>query len=509
MVQCKFKIALTRNENNKMFNWFLRYALLRGLSRETIEICIAHPEINQLVRFRFAYLFAAHAPVLLPLLELLSGHLDPALGVLLLGVASLTMVLADVPTGLYADRAGAKAALRRGLQLTSTIMVGFFFLGLWRAWSIADGTHSGPWLPGTMGLLFLEAAIGVSLALLSGPDTAFFLDVARRSGIPEIDKIGFEGIGSSIRYMGIMFAVGIGSALYNLFEFLIKSPALRLSLQSSLFMLTLAAQWIAIRALRRIPEVLPEYTNGEKKIRPGFREVISGLRSVCRFPKFAAQMWLLCLNCALALFAVYFFQSPLNRLAAILSQHASRWLPFYTIVAIVGYWACSQGSYVLRHHRHNSADSHAAEGKSALVQATAVLGLIAVYPTFVWLTKDAEPMTGAAVLVTIAALSYIIFSFLRGYFEPLSATKLIVFVRQQDHAVPISVISGFNSLKRGMHFIISVIFFLIQRNAIKTSASSDAAIARALVWLVFAFSLALLPAIGLCLDKSDAAKNTV
>ena len=90
-----------------MFNWLLRHVLLRGLAPATVDACIAHPEVRALLKFRFVYLFAFHAPVLLPLLELLAGHRDPALGVLSLGLASLTMVLADVPTGLYADRHGA------------------------------------------------------------------------------------------------------------------------------------------------------------------------------------------------------------------------------------------------------------------------------------------------------------------------------------------------------------------------------------------------------------------
>ncbi len=90
-----------------MFAWLLRHVLLRGLPVETIEACLLHPEVLALLRFRFAYLFAFHAPVLVPLLELLGGQPgqpgDPSLPVLSLGLASLTMVLSDVPTGLYAE----------------------------------------------------------------------------------------------------------------------------------------------------------------------------------------------------------------------------------------------------------------------------------------------------------------------------------------------------------------------------------------------------------------------
>lgn len=125
------------------------------------------------------------------------------------------MVLADVPTGLYADRHGAKAALRLGLQMTCLIMLGFFLLGLWRAMAVARGVAPGSWLPGIVGLLVLEGAIGVSLALLSGADTVLFLAVAQRSGIAGLDRSGFEGVGSAIRYFGTMVAVVVGALLYD------------------------------------------------------------------------------------------------------------------------------------------------------------------------------------------------------------------------------------------------------------------------------------------------------
>ena len=57
---------------------------------------------------------------------------------------------------------------------------------------------------------------------------------------------------------------------------------------------------------------------------------------------------------AVALFAVYLVQSPLSRL---LTQLAARvpWLwPTYTLVAVLGYFACSVGSQRFARHRGES-----------------------------------------------------------------------------------------------------------------------------------------------------------
>ena len=145
-----------------------------GLPPQTATACLSHPEVRALLRFRFAYLFAFHGPVLVPLLEALGGQKDPSLSVLSLGVASVAMVIADVPTGLYADRHGPKAALRLGLRLTCLVLWPSSSLPLAGPRVMASG-QLGPWLPGIIGLLVLEGAIGVSLALLSGADTVLFL----------------------------------------------------------------------------------------------------------------------------------------------------------------------------------------------------------------------------------------------------------------------------------------------------------------------------------------------
>lgn len=480
-----------------LFAWFLRYVLLRSLPKQTIEACVAHPEIRALLKFRFIYLFAFHAPVLVPLLERLSGHRDPALGVFSLGLASLTMVLADVPTGLYADRQGPKAALRLGLQLTSLIMFGFFLLGLWRAWALSHGAAPGPWLPGIVGLLGLEAAIGVSLALLSGADTVLFLAVARRSQIPGLEHSGFEGIGSAIRYFGTMVAVVAGAILYDGIAALLSSPALRVGLQNGLFLLTLLSMMSAQRTLEQLPDLRDGPATEHKLARPGFHAVARALREVLRFPGFFFRMWLLCLTSAAALFGVYVVQSPLSRLTSALARQSPIFWPLYTILAAFGYWSTSRGSHAFRRYLHSQptdADVDEKSGGAALSFGITSLLLLGLYPLVYLLTARGILPHAHAFLLATAALLCLAYNYLRGFAEPYSATALINFTRVKALAVPVSMVSLFNSIKRGVHFGLSAIFFVCLQRAGKNNADLDGILASALLWLGGGFLVLLLPA---------------
>lgn len=478
-----------------MFNWLLRHGLLRGLAPATVEACIAHPEVRDLLKFRFVYLFAFHAPVLLPLLELLAGHRDPALGVLSLGLASLTMVLADVPTGLYADRHGAKAALRLGLQMTCVIMLGFFLLGLWRAAAVARGAAPGAWLPGIVGLLVLEGAIGISLALLSGADTVLFLAVAQRSGIPGLDRSGFEGVGSAIRYFGTMAAVVAGALLYDGVTVVIRQPAVRIGLQNGLFLLTFLSMGLALRTLARLPDVRPPAAAGHPLVRPGFSAVAHALVEVMRWPAFFWRMWMLCLTSAAALFAVYIVQSPLSRLASALTQRSPAWWPLYTALATLGYWASSRGSYAFRHHheRPNRLAENGADGSNRPQWfSVGSLVLLGLYPV----AHACQPFLpfGRWPLLLAAALICLLFNYLRGFVEPYSATALIEFTQANGLRVPASLVSGFNSIKRGVHFALSALFFAAQQRAARSQHEPDAVLSVTLSWLCVAFAMLIVPA---------------
>ncbi len=476
-----------------MFDWLLRYVLLRGLPPQTVAACIAHPQVRDLLKFRFVYLFAFHAPVLIPLLELLAGHRDPALGVLSLGLASLTMVLADVPTGLYADRHGAKAALRLGLQMTCVIMLGFFVLGLWRATAVARGAAAGAWLPGIVGLLVLEAAIGVSLALLSGADTVLFLAVAKRSGIAGLERSGFEGVGSAIRYFGTMAAVVIGALLYDGITVIVRQPALRIALQNGLFLLTLLSMGLAIRTLARLPDTQEPAAANHPLLRPGFSSVLHAMREVLHWPAFFWRMWMLCLTSAAALFAVYVVQSPLSRLAGALAQQTPAFWPLYTILVTVGYWSSSRGSYAFRHyHERPSQPGDESKAMRPLWFAVGSLLLLGLYP-LLYACSPART-SGRWPLLVGAALICLLFNYLRGFVEPYSSTALIEFTQARGLRVPASLVSGFNSIKRGIHFALSALFFLAQQRAARAHHGPDAVLSETLAWLCAGFAALLLPA---------------
>ena len=477
-----------------MFDWLLRHVLLRGLSRATIDACLAHPEVRALLRFRFAYLFAFHAPVLVPLLDALSGPDasgqggDPSLSVLSLGLASLTMVLADVPTGFYADRHGAKASLSLGLWATNGIMVAFFGMALLRAlWPTQFVALSlGPWA-----VLFLEGAIGVSLALLSGADTVLFLQVARRSQIPGLLHPSFEGVGSSIRYLGTMVAVLLGALFYDLCAWLVPALHLRTAVQSGLFLLTSAAELVALAELAKLRD---DHTPLH---RPGLRELFRGFSVVFGYPRFFAELWLLSMAAAVALFAVYLVQSPLSRLSTVLAtQHPLLW-PLYTLVAVLGYWACSVGSQRFARHR----------GEALIVlprrSLSLTLGswlLLLLLPLGFYATENLSIQP--VVVLTLCIVLCLLFNFVRGFIEPYSAATLIRFTEEQGAKVPASLVSGFNSLKRGAHFACSALFFVLQRRFV--TADPDARLARSLAFVALGFALVCLPVLPRLLARPSS-----
>ncbi len=466
-----------------MFDWLWRHVLLRGLSPETIEACLSHPEVRALLRFRFAYLFAFHAPVLVPLLDALGGADssgqggDPSLSVFSLGLASLTMVIADVPTGFYADRNGAKASLRLGLLATNVIMAGFFVMALLRAVFRERFVALGL---GPASVLLLEGAIGVSLALLSGADTVLFLQVARRSKIAGLLHPSFEGVGSSIRYLGTMVAVLLGSLFYDLCAWLCPAEHLRAALQAGLFLLTVAAEVVALYELSKLTD------DHSPLRRPGLRELLRGFAAVLSFPRFFAEMWLLSMAAAVALFAVYLVQSPLSRLATALAHRQPLWWPLYTLVAVLGYFACSVGSQRFARHRGEALD---VLPRRAIGLAGGSWLLLLLLPVGYLASQGSAQQSGVVLLCCVALCLF--YNYVRGFIEPYSAATLIRFTQLQGAQVPASVVSGFNSLKRGAHFACSAAFFVLQRRS--AAEHPDARLSHSLGLLAIGFLLICLP----------------
>ena len=81
------------------------------------------------------------------------------------------------------------------------------------------------------------------------------------------------------------------------------------------------------------------------------------------------------------------------------------------------------------------------------------------------------------------------YNYIRGFIEPYSAATLIRFMQEQGGQVPVSVISGFNSLKRGAHFGYSAVFYLLQQRSQRTDP--DARLSQSLTWLAVGFLLVL------------------
>jgi hypothetical protein len=290
-----------------------------------------------------------------------------------------------------------------------------------------------------------------------------------------------------------MVAVVVGALLYDAVSALVARPALRLALHNGLFLLTLLAMASALRTLALLPDERPESISAPS--RPGYREVGRALAAVWRYPAFFWQMWLQCLASAAALFAVYTIQSPLSRLATGLARAAPQWWPLYTAVATVGYWASSQGSRAFRAHHERprpAAAPDAGEGRTAVTMAISSVLLLALYP----LMYLARPLLGErAPLLLAAALVSLLFNYLRGFVEPASATALIDFSRAQCMAVPVSLVSGWNSIKRGVHFGLSALFFLAQQQAKSVGAAPDAVLSRTLGAVSVALAILAVPAL--------------
>lgn len=483
--------------------------LLRGLPSEAVGPCLASGQMRALIRFRFAYIFAVHAPVLVPLLEVLSGRLDPALGMLSLGVASLTMVIAEVPAGLYADRRGPKAALRLGLTLLALVMLGFFVLGVLRA--TFPPTSPGLWPPGVAGVFALEIAIGVALSLISGADTVLFVETARSAGaelgIDALTRDGIEGLGHAIRLIGTAIAVAIGATLYHLFIVLELGPAWTIIAQSALFLGTLAATFVALAALRRIDAPARALDEGNApRVRVGPRLLISELGRIRReHPALFARLWVFCLTLATAMFAVYLFQSPLSRMVETLLTESTAWLPLYTLAMMLGWWTSAWGARLflrleLRSSAPRAGRAETAGGAAASATRWLLPGclvLLAIYPAVRGSTgafSAADPL-GRLWLVGSTVAVFVCFNVARGFVQPFARTLLVAYARRREVGLPTSLISVFSASQRLAHFLLTLVFFLSVELSAQDGPGRAAPIALSLWWTIL--GIAALGALGL------------
>ena len=464
-------------------DWFDALAhlhLIRALPSPVREACLAEEELRHLFVFRFLYFFAFHAPILVPALQRLCGRADPALAMLALGLASVIGIFAEVPTGYYADRHGPRAALRFGLVLMAGTMLGFCLL---TGWQVAAAPVPGTaWLPGTIGIFVLEAAMGVALALISGADTVFFLQVASRAHITGLSDTAFEGIGAAIRASGTMIAVALGSLLYSAAALCSVERARALA-QGSVFLLTFAAQVLALRALSRIRPV-PRTSAARRP--GGLGEAASALRTAAPW---AERLWLLGVCLAVCMFLAYLLQAPLSRLTEERSAISVRWLVVYPVCMVLGWWAARQGARL--YYAHTQGQGRAAQGPSRIALFLCAPALVLLYPGVqAGLRALGLPRGAAARLVPLLA-AFLLANLGRGFLEPLSRTFVLRQAATERLLHPTTLVSAFSTGVRVLHSLLSVLFAWALARAAGEKAGDDAHIGAGLAAFGGAVTLVL------------------
>ena len=441
-----------------LYKRFVRNVLLKGLPHDAVNILLQDEQARRAITFRFAYIFASHGPVLVPLLEALSGHITLRWAMLALGVGSFSMMLAEIPGGMYADRVGPRRALRLGLGLMISAMGGFFLLSIARALSLESALPGTTWWPGVVAMFGLEIVMGIALALIHGADTVFFVTLLRETNIAGLDDEIIESTGSAIRYYGTMIAVGLGTIVYSLAEVLEPILSLKILLQSSVFLLTLVAQSVALNLLLQIHD--PGRTTGSRKEAVTWRALGRAFRELAKDPALFSQLWIYAWTLACAIMTVYLFQSPLKSGGLNLVHQSVLFIPLFTGVMILGWWASAAGSLLFRR-------TIAWEGvrfsprRQALAPLACllVLTLLAVYPLAVLLTESTTNARSWAILLA-AALGFLLSNLLRGFFEPHARTTLLRFSREGGFSLPTSLISAFNITQRAASFAGALIFAL-------------------------------------------------
>lgn len=253
----------------------------------------------------------------------------------------------------------------------------------------------------------------------------------------------------------------------------------------------------ALRTLNKIPEQREESGASHPFLRPGFRSIAQALTVLWWCPRFFWPMWLLCLASSVSLFSVYLLQSPLSRLTASLVRQSALWWPLYTVLAAIGYWASSRGSHAWR-RRHmtvvdDGPESPVASRTNPLWLVAGAVFTLLLYPFAFSISLHVTE--GRWPLLSAAALMCLLLNFLRGFVEPYSATALIAITKDHGLAVPVSLVSVFNSIKRGLHFALSAAFFVLLQRSDQATSTPDATLSAVLLWLALALILLLIPAL--------------
>ena len=445
--------------------------ILRLLAPSEVVSWTGHPQLRNLLGFRFFYLFTAHAGVLAPFAVLLSGfdqsgrhgaampwYYGAATGLMSLGFASLVMALAETPAGLYADRFGPRRALRDGLLLMMISMLGFFALVC--SYALAAPSFSRPWLPGIAGLFFLELLIGIALSLVNGADTVLFLRTVHRVLPGAVFESAYEGLGNAVRNYGTVVAVGLGALLYKAAEMLAERGA-ALILQGGVFLITFLAQGIALLFLSKIEDVPSSPTAHAplgRKLAARAHSLQGAVASLLRAPTLLVHLWFYSSALAWSLFAVDLLRIPLSRLASSAVPPAASGFAF-AVALMLGWWGTARASQFYRAlGRSGRRSLHVLPSVAALAAALLPPILLFACSTLPSDMRALSDMHWAA----FVSITFIIlcFSGLRGFIEPLARTEMLRHADVFGVSAPTAFVSALTALQRLMHFGATLAFWI-------------------------------------------------
>ncbi|MBN2722919.1 MAG: MFS transporter [Deltaproteobacteria bacterium] len=166
---------------------------------------------------RLYYLFRGLSSAFLFKVFLVFFYLERGLAFTQIGILqavfAATVIIFEIPTGIYSDRYGRRSAMAWGALLMSLASLGYYF-----AWSFAV-------------FVSLEFLLALGLTLTSGADSAFLYDMLKKSG--KVEKYPeMEGKASMAKHFGMAISSAVGGLIAT------KSLALLFPLTSIIIFLS-------------------------------------------------------------------------------------------------------------------------------------------------------------------------------------------------------------------------------------------------------------------------------
>ena len=201
---------------------------------------------------RLYYLFRGLSSALLFKTFLVFFYLEHGLNFARIGILqsvfSATVILLEVPTGIWADRFGRGRIMGYGALAMTASCLGYLLFDSF-AW-----------------FAFLEFLLAFGLTMTSGADSAFLFDALKRAGQTH-QYTDLEGKAGAAKQLGIAFSALVGGFL--------AEYDLRL-----LFAASAAVVFLAFLAIRRMDRSLPGETAAMPHIAPvQFCEAVEEMRS--------------------------------------------------------------------------------------------------------------------------------------------------------------------------------------------------------------------------------------